>query len=129
MNGTSYPLNLSEKCWALGLRTPEAIQKLYDDDKLMDKWSKDAMKDILRYADGEDEAKKEVEKLEKQVAELEYKNGLLVKDVAEWESKATCYGDYVELINDGTFTEWMKEKHPDEIWWDTEPEVDLADQL
>ena len=33
----------------------------------MDKWSKDAMKDILRYADGEDEAKKEVEKLEKQV--------------------------------------------------------------
>ena len=80
MNGTSYPLNLSEKCWALGLRTPEAIQKLYDDDKLMDKWSKDAMSDILRYAGGEDEAKKKIVELEKQVAELEYKNGLLVKD-------------------------------------------------
>ena len=260
MNGTSYPLNLSEKCWALGLRTPEAIQKLYDDDKRMDKWSKDAMSDILRYAGGEDDAKKEVEKLkaenkqlqqtcrnkaeeycsvlaqkqelEKQIAETDKKiteiaddlvkaypfggavgnytssldlisswvEGKICCDMKEhrigyklikttetgvstwslgtkkemreicykvladkdkdtsmftredykwmfekteaerdyehtrfleeqikrdkYESMARCYGDYVELINDGTFTEWMKEKHPDEIWGDCDEDSD-----
>ena len=31
MSGTEYPLNLAEMCWRLGLRKPELIQQMYDE--------------------------------------------------------------------------------------------------
>ena len=31
MSGTTYPLNLAEMCWKLGLRKPELIQNMYDE--------------------------------------------------------------------------------------------------
>ena len=81
-----YPLNLAEKCWALEMRTPEAIDAMFkrvkeleEKSKRDDKWADDAMKDILRYADGEEKANKKVKELEKKIKEMEERDQLALK--------------------------------------------------
>ena len=116
MNGTSYPLNLSEKCWALELRTPEAIQELVetfeclksmvgqlqtDKKKLekqvaeqdatiecMDKWQVSAMKDIKKYKQEDRKKASAIAEGCMKVVELEMEHKEELIAVDKWRADA-----------------------------------------
>lgn len=126
MSGTTYPLNLSEKCWALGLRTPEAIQELADKSKELekqvaelkdtieglDRWQVSAMKDIHRYAKGEDDAKKEIERLKAEADIMYCKMEMMESKVSSFdEMKKEC----ISMRKDNAETDKQLNEIADEI--------------
>jgi DNA repair exonuclease SbcCD ATPase subunit len=64
------------------------------------------------------EIKRLVEELECRKSTTDTQIGELEADLEKYKSMANVYGEYVEIVDEGCFTEWMKDKYPDEDWWD-----------